>query len=236
MSNESGTLYVIATPIGNLEDLTPRALKILKQVKYIAAEDTRHSKKLFIHHGINPHVFSHHKFNERKSEIKLIKFLESGDDIGLISDAGTPLISDPGYGLVKSCHLKGIRVVPVPGPSAIIAALSVAGFHHEPVEERTTDGERDEIVQGVDIGAMHGVVARVEFSSLWIGSRNVATDCLALGHEQPIRVLEAGDLSQRIPCLVRIGARSTQEGRNAFIAKRDVGLLEYVGNEGHVGG
>ena len=128
MSIRTGTLYIIATPIGNLEDISPRALHLFQQVKYIAAEDTRHSKKLFDHYSLAPRVLSHHKFNERKSEKKLIKFLQAGDDVALISDAGTPLISDPGAGLVKLCHSMGIRVIPVPGPSALISALSAAGL------------------------------------------------------------------------------------------------------------
>lgn len=128
MSNQTGTLYVVATPIGNLEDISTRALKILETVDHIAAEDSRHSKKLLSHFLINSRIISHHKFNERRTEGKLIKFLESGQNIALISDAGTPLISDPGYGLVKLCHKLGIRVIPIPGASAITTALSVAGM------------------------------------------------------------------------------------------------------------
>lgn len=128
MSNPTGTLFVIATPIGNLEDISARALTILSQVEYIAAEDTRQSKKLLNHYNINTQLISHHKFNERKSEPRLLQYLQAGDDIALISDAGTPLICDPGAGIVKTCHEKGINVVPVPGPSALITALSASGF------------------------------------------------------------------------------------------------------------
>jgi 16S rRNA (cytidine1402-2'-O)-methyltransferase len=128
LSNPAGTLYIIATPIGNLEDISFRALSILKQVKYIAAEDTRQSKKLLNHYDITTRLISHHKFNERNNEQKLIKDLHIGHDIALISDAGTPLICDPGSGLVKSCHEAGIHVVPVPGPSALITALSASGL------------------------------------------------------------------------------------------------------------
>lgn len=128
VSNPVGTLYIIATPIGNLEDISFRALSILNQVNYIAAEDTRQSKKLLSHYDITTRLVSHHKFNERKSEQKLLKDLHIGQDIALISDAGTPLICDPGSGLVKSCHEAGIQVVPVPGPSALITALSASGF------------------------------------------------------------------------------------------------------------
>lgn len=128
VSNPVGTLYIIATPIGNLEDISFRALSILKQVKYIAAEDTRQSKKLLSHYDITTRLVSHHKFNEHKSEQKLLKDLHTGHDIALISDAGTPLICDPGSGLVKSCHEADIHVVPIPGPSALITALSASGF------------------------------------------------------------------------------------------------------------
>jgi 16S rRNA (cytidine1402-2'-O)-methyltransferase len=128
VSNQTGTLYVISTPIGNLDDLSHRAVQIFKHVKYVAAEDTRHSRKLLNHYRLAARLLAHHKFNENKSDRKLIKFLESGDDIALISDAGTPLISDPGYSLVKKCREKGIRVVPVPGPSALVCALSVSGL------------------------------------------------------------------------------------------------------------
>jgi 16S rRNA (cytidine1402-2'-O)-methyltransferase len=128
VSNQPGTLYVVATPIGNLEDISPRALRILKEVDHIAAEDTRHSKKLLSFYSINTPVQSHHKFNEHKTEKRLIKLLLSGLDIALISDAGTPLVSDPGYSLVKLCHINQIKVVPIPGPSALICALSAAGI------------------------------------------------------------------------------------------------------------
>ena len=128
MSNSKGTLYIIATPIGNLDDISARALSILEQVEYIAAEDTRQSKKLLDHYSIKTRVVSHHKFNERKSEQTLLKYLESGSNVALISDAGTPLICDPGSGMVNLCHESGIRVVPVPGASALVATLSVCGF------------------------------------------------------------------------------------------------------------
>ncbi|NNE37618.1 MAG: rRNA (cytidine-2'-O-)-methyltransferase, partial [Gammaproteobacteria bacterium] len=111
-----GTLYIIATPIGSLNDISSRALTVLNEVEYIAAEDTRQSKKLLNHYGIKTKLISHHKFNERKSEQILIKYLKTGDDIALISDAGTPLVCDPGAGIVRLCHDSGVKVVPVPGP------------------------------------------------------------------------------------------------------------------------
>ena len=123
-----GTLYVVATPIGNLDDISARALRILREVALIAAEDTRHSARLMQHFGINTPLAACHEHNEREQGSHFIARLLAGGDVALISDAGTPLISDPGYHLVRNARAAGIRVVPVPGPSALIAALSAAGL------------------------------------------------------------------------------------------------------------
>jgi len=128
VSNQTGTLYIVATPIGNLDDITARALKVLQQVDLVAAEDTRHSAQLLSHFGIQTKLLSYHDFNERESDQILINHLLSGKNIALISDAGTPLINDPGYRVVRSAHQHALRVVPVPGPSALICALSAAGL------------------------------------------------------------------------------------------------------------
>ena len=128
MVKNSGDLYVVATPIGNLQDISARALDTLKRVSRIAAEDTRHSKKLLSHYGIRTPMTALHEHNEAEQSAMLIKLLESGDDLALITDAGTPLISDPGYCLVHTARAAGVRVVPVPGPSAGIAALSASGL------------------------------------------------------------------------------------------------------------
>ncbi len=122
-----GTLYVVATPIGNLEDITYRAVRILNEVDLIAAEDTRHSRKLLAHFGIQKTLVSYHDHNEQQRQKELVGRLKAGEDIALISDAGTPCIADPGYRLISSCHEAEIRVVPIPGPSALITALSAAG-------------------------------------------------------------------------------------------------------------
>lgn len=128
MSTSSGTLYIVATPIGNLEDFSPRAQRVLAEVDLIAAEDTRHSKKLAAHFGINTPMQACHDHNEKDISGRLIDQLQQGKHIALISDAGTPLISDPGYVLVRDAVAAGITVSPVPGPSAMIAALSVCGL------------------------------------------------------------------------------------------------------------
>jgi len=126
--NHFGTLYVVATPIGNLRDMTLRAIEILKSVSCIAAEDTRHSMPLLQHFAISTTAISLHEHNERERSITLLEQMKQGKSIALISDAGTPLISDPGYFLVREARKSGIKVVPIPGVSAIIAALSVSGL------------------------------------------------------------------------------------------------------------
>lgn len=136
-NDKTGTLYVVATPIGNLDDMTLRAVEVLKKVDRIAAEDTRHSAPLLKHFSITKPSLSMHEFNERDRLKVVIDYLQAGESIALISDAGTPLISDPGFHLVREAKAQGINVVPVPGPCAAIAALSVAGF---PTDRFTFEG------------------------------------------------------------------------------------------------
>ncbi|WP_017443753.1 16S rRNA (cytidine(1402)-2'-O)-methyltransferase [Gayadomonas joobiniege] len=123
-----GTLYVVATPIGNLNDITQRALQILAEVDYIAAEDTRNAAKLLNHFTITTKCVAYHDHNEEQQSVNLIEMLKNGNQIALISDAGTPLINDPGYRIVALARQQGFKVVPVPGCSAVIAALSAAGI------------------------------------------------------------------------------------------------------------
>jgi len=122
------TLFVVATPIGNLDDLSPRARKVLEEADLIAAEDTRHTGRLLSHFGIKSRLLALHEHNEESLVAGLIDRLIEGQTIALVSDAGTPLISDPGYRLLCAAHEQGIKVSPVPGASAVIAALSVAGL------------------------------------------------------------------------------------------------------------
>jgi 16S rRNA (cytidine1402-2'-O)-methyltransferase len=124
----SGTLFIIATPIGNLEDLTPRARQTLAEVDLIAAEDTRHTGRLLSHIGVKSRLLALHDHNEDKVVAKIIRKLQDGLSVALVSDAGTPLVSDPGYRLVCAAHDNDIVVSPIPGASAVIAALSVAGL------------------------------------------------------------------------------------------------------------
>lgn len=128
MSIEQGTLYVVATPIGNLGDISRRALEVLTQVDLIAAEDTRHSGNLLHQFGISTPLKALHEHNEAQVSAVLLARLERGDSLALISDAGTPLISDPGFHFVREARARGVAVVPVPGPSALVAALSVSGL------------------------------------------------------------------------------------------------------------
>ncbi len=124
----SGVLYMVATPIGNLGDISARAIEVLTAVDLIAAEDTRHSQRLLSHLGVSTRMQAYHEHNEDYQAARLITRLQQGESIALISDAGTPLVSDPGYRLVEQAHKNSIKVVPIPGACAAIAAMSVAGI------------------------------------------------------------------------------------------------------------
>lgn len=131
INGSGGVLYVVATPIGNREDITLRALNILKTVDMVVAEDTRHTGRLLGHFDIRSHLVSYHKFNERQRTTRLIDRLLEGKSIALVSSAGTPGVSDPGSILVRAAAAAGIRVSPIPGPSALVAALSASGLDSE---------------------------------------------------------------------------------------------------------
>lgn len=128
MTQSAGVLYVVATPIGNLSDISARACRVLSEVDLIACEDTRHSRPLLRHLGLDKPLVPLHEHNEDEAGSRLLDQLSNGKHIALISDAGTPLLSDPGFGLVRSARSQGLRVVPIPGPSALICALSAAGL------------------------------------------------------------------------------------------------------------
>jgi 16S rRNA (cytidine1402-2'-O)-methyltransferase len=124
----SGTLFVVATPIGNLEDLTPRARQTLAEVDLIAAEDTRHTGRLLSHFGVKTRLLALHDHNEAELAGEVVEKILGGQSVALVSDAGTPLVSDPGYRLIQAAHVAGVTVSPIPGASAMTAALSVAGL------------------------------------------------------------------------------------------------------------
>src|SRR5215475_2445756 len=126
-----GTLYLVATPIGNLEDITLRALRILKEADQIACEDTRHTQKLLSHYNISKPLVSYHEHNEMTRAPELVLAMEQGQQIALVSDAGMPLVSDPGYRLVTLALRHHVAVIPIPGPSALLAALSASGLPNE---------------------------------------------------------------------------------------------------------
>src|ERR1700722_8078 len=126
--NKTGALYLVATPIGNLEDITLRAIRILKEVDAIACEDTRHTQKLLNHYGIHKRLVSHHEHNENTRAPELVSELLTGASIALVTDAGTPIVSDPGHRLVALCAENNISVIPIPGASAALAALAASVF------------------------------------------------------------------------------------------------------------
>ena len=127
-TEKAGTLFVLATPIGHMEDVTLRAIRTLREVALVAAEDTRHTRKLFARHDISTSLISYHDHNKEKRAPELLKKLKSGKSIALVTDAGTPAISDPGYYLVRAAIDADIDVVPIPGASAVVAALSISGL------------------------------------------------------------------------------------------------------------
>jgi 16S rRNA (cytidine1402-2'-O)-methyltransferase len=131
MPGTLGTLFVVATPIGNLEDVTLRALRVLREVAVVAAEDTRRTSRLLQHYSISTPTISLHEHNEHSRTKALLDRLARGESVALVSDAGTPIVSDPGAQLVAAAHVSGIRVEPVPGPSAVLAAVSASGFGGE---------------------------------------------------------------------------------------------------------
>jgi 16S rRNA (cytidine1402-2'-O)-methyltransferase len=181
-----GILYVVATPIGNLEDVTFRALRVLREVAVIAAEDTRRTARLLQHYSISTPTTSLHEHNERTRSAALLERLRAGDSVALVSDAGTPVVSDPGMYLIAAAHAAGIRVEPVPGPSAAIAALSASGLASEQVifcgfppsrsnaRKRWFAGFRSEPRTVVFYEAPHRIKGSLEDLLAEVGDRRVA--------------------------------------------------------------
>ena len=189
---EQGTLYVVATPIGNLGDITLRALDILKSVDAIAAEDTRHTSGLLSHFGISKKLIAVHEHNEQQSAEKLLLQLNNGENIALVTDAGTPAVSDPGAVVVSVVRKAGIKVVPIPGASAVIAALSASGitrngfyFHgflpaSGAARRKVLEGLKSQTVTLVFYEAPHRIVECVEDIAKVLGDNRQLTFCREL--------------------------------------------------------
>ena len=187
--HQNGTLYIVATPIGNLSDITAHAIDCLKSVAIIACEDTRTSGKLLNHFNIPTKTWAYHDHNAEVQTPKLIEILQSGQSIALISDAGTPLISDPGFRLVRACHQAGIKVSPVVGASAAIAALSVAGlpsdkFYFYGFLPAKTTGRQSELAKIKDLSATlifyeapHRIVECIDDMITVLGDNRQVTFC-----------------------------------------------------------
>jgi 16S rRNA (cytidine1402-2'-O)-methyltransferase len=181
----SGTLYIVGTPIGNLEDITYRAVRVLGEAALVACEDTRQTRKLLDHFGIRKPAVSYHEHNEAQRTADLIGRLEQGETIALVSDAGTPLVSDPGFRLVREAVARGIPVVPVPGPSAAITALSASGLPTDSFRfagflpakpgqrRRALEFLRDETATLVFYEAPHRIVETLEDVATVMGEREV---------------------------------------------------------------
>jgi len=181
----TGTLYLVATPIGNLEDITYRAVRILREVDLIACEDTRHTRNLLDRYGVAKPVVSYHEHNEAARSEELVEKLSAGTNIALVSDAGTPLVSDPGYRVVAAAIRAGIRVVPIPGPSAVLAALAASGLGTSAFyfggflppksgqRARTLEGLRDETATVIFYEAPHRILETLGDVEKILGPRPV---------------------------------------------------------------
>lgn len=236
-----GTLYVVATPIGNLDDMSARALKVLADVALIAAEDTRHSVRLLQHFGIDTPLAACHEHNERDEGGRFITKLLAGEDVALVSDAGTPLISDPGYHLVRQARAAGVSVVPVPGACALIAALSAAGlpsdrFIFEGFLPAKAAGRRARLEQVKEeprtlifYEAPHRILECLEDMELVFGGERPALLARELTKTfetlkglplAQLRAFVAGDSNQqRGECVVLVGGWSAPEGEDAISAE-----------------
>ncbi len=216
-----GILYIVATPIGNLEDITRRAIRILGEADRIACEDTRQTRKLLDHLGIAKPMVSYHEHNENARAAQLIEALEAGENVALVSDAGTPLISDPGYRVVAAAIEAGISVVPVPGPSAAIAALSAAGLATDafrfggflPVKKsarrKMLEELKSETCTLIFYEAPHRILETLEDIAQILGARRVAIAReLTKVHEEILRGT-AAELGERLSARASIRGEIT---------------------------
>ena len=218
VTHVSGTLYIIATPIGNLEDITARAVRILGEVDLIACEDTRQTRKLLDRYGISKPLLSYHEHNEQPRSADLLRELKAGKDIALVSDAGTPLIADPGYRLVEQAREIGIPVSPIPGPSALLAALSASGlptnsfsFHGFLPPKR---GQRRKLLEDLR-----------------------ASDATLVFYEAPHRILDTlEDVDEILGSRPLVLARELTKIHEEFLRGTAAGLRETLGKRASVKG
>lgn len=214
----AGTLYVVATPIGNLADITHRAVDVLRSVAWIACEDTRQTRKLLEWYGIEARLVSYHEHNEEQRSGELLERLEAGDDIALVSDAGTPLVSDPGYRLVRRAVDRGIRVVPIPGPAAFLAALSASGL------------ETDSFYFG-------GFLPRKRSERARLLGTLAPLPCTLIFYEAPHRILETlADLEAAMPSRQVVIARELTKLHEEFLRGTARGLREQLERRGSIKG
>jgi len=226
----SGTLFVVATPIGNLEDITIRALRVLREVSVIAAEDTRHTAKLLARHAITTSTTSLHEHNEASKSPSLIARLERGESVALVSDAGTPAISDPGGRLIRDAIAAGLRVEPIPGASAVTAAMAVAGlpsgefsFHgFPPVRAKDRNAWFDRLISIGGTAIFFEAPHRIQRTLLFLRER--AGDCrvvvareLTKIHEELVR----GPISEVLPRL--------EQPRGEFTVIVKIGVIPEIG-------
>ena len=238
----AGTLYLVATPIGNLEDMTFRAIRTLKEVDLIAAEDTRNSIKLLNHFEIQTPMTSYHEYNKFDKGRKLVEKLEEGLDIAVITDAGTPGISDPGEELVKMCYETGIRVTSVPGPAACVTALTMSGlptrrFAFEaflPTDKKEREAAETRTI--VMYEAPHRLVKTLKLLSERLGDRKV-TVCreLTKRHETAFQSTLEGAVAYyeandpKVECVIVIAGRSREEIRQEEKARwEDMSIEDHM--------
>lgn len=230
----SGTLYIVAVPIGNPDDLGLRALETLREVAIVAAEDTRHFATLARHHGIESRVVSYHDHNEEARSRELLGRLQRGDDVALVSDAGTPLVSDPGYRLVRAAIDAGVPVTSVPGPSAVTTALAASGLPPQPFRfvgflPRTAaarraafEAQRNDSATLVAFEAPRRVIAAMRDALDVLGDREV---CLARSMTRQHERYQRGSLSELI---TDVEAEGEVRGECTLLIAGSVGRQETV--------
>jgi len=220
---DKGSLYIVAMPIGNRDDITERAKQVLSAVDLIAVEDTRHSRPLLQALAITTPLLALHEYNEQKLVGRLVDQLIAGGTIALISDAGTPLISDPGFPLVRACRQAGIRVVPIPGPSALICALSAAGlptdrFLFEGFPARTSAARRDQFARLKD-----ATMTLIFYESSHRIVNSLADMAAVFGEDRPAVIareltkLHETILSQGLGSLVELVSRDLHQQKGEFV-------------------